>query len=421
MDFYHGLVLIAVVAGTFSSLSRGATQAFSLSDLEALLRKKQQTRDLLPQVEHLAERLDSYAFSLTMFDLWAKAVGVIGIYGVASDLVGDRSGPLLALFWIVGFIVFICLVDIPFHGLGVAWSDRLVLTFRRLWPLIHWATYPANLPFHLLHGLRHRLTQKHQDETGEERAEEDIMAAVALGELHGQLTKDEAEMIESILSLSNLEAEDVMTPRTEMDAADIEGGIAAALEAAREKGRSRLPVYEGDRDHVVGILYVKDAIGVDSEELGDLRRLLRKPFLVPATKRVVNLLQELRRNRVHLAVVIDEFGGTAGIVTIEDIIEEVFGDIDDEYDQVQEDEVLETEEGSVDLDARMRIDEVNEQLDLNLPESEQYESLGGLIITQLGYIPKEGVSVYCNGVNLTVKRATARRVVRVHLERVEET
>jgi len=419
VTFPVSLLLGALIAMGFAAVSRAAMEDFSLSDMEDLLRRRQRTKDLLPRVEAFAEHLDAYAFSFALFDLWSKLALLVALYLVTGAMV-----PEIPAFWrepltLGGFALGILAFDVPLRPAASAAAEQVTYRCLGLWRLLYALLYLPNLPFTLVdRGIR-RLLRRGGDEEAEEQAEEDIRAAVALGELQGQIGEAEGEMIQSILSLGDLTAEEIMTPRTDMQAIPADMEAPEAIRTAKESGHSRLPVYRQNRDDIVGILYVKDVIGDDPGQIRELEKILRKPFLVPASKPVDKLLEDLRRYRVHLAVVIDEYGGTAGVVTIEDIIEHVFGEIEDEYDAIPEDEMRHLDESAVDLDARMKVNEINERLDLNLPESESYESLGGLITTLLGRIPKEGASWEQDGVRLTVLQATDRRVVRVHLERLE--
>jgi putative hemolysin len=196
----------------------------------------------------------------------------------------------------------------------------------------------------------------------------------------------------------------VMTPRTDMVYLDVSTRLSDVLATVVEKGHSRIPVYEDNIDNIVGVLHVKDLLrrwGKDKQEvsLEDLQReeanMLRPPLFVPETKRIDDLLQEFRTERTHMAIVLDEYGGTAGLVTIEDVIEEIVGEIQDEYDE--EDRLVEElADGSYSVDARMSIGEVNNLLAIDLP-SEDSDSIGGFIVNYLGRVPQTGESFSYEG------------------------
>jgi CBS domain containing-hemolysin-like protein len=233
-----------------------------------------------------------------------------------------------------------------------------------------------------------------------------------------------------------------MTPRTEIEALEFTNDLGAVTALIRKVGHSRIPVYEGSLDHVVGIFYVKDLMkwlagdasgqrqssppaagAAPARRTGfDLRSILRPAIFVPETKTVRELLRELVVKKVHIAMVADEYGGTAGLVTIEDIVEEVFGEIQDEY-EFAKDEVprvdINVEDRIADVDARTYVHDVNDALEplgVALPEGDEYDTLGGFVITTLGRIPQEGESFQHDRVNLNVLEASPTRVLRVRLE-----
>ena len=220
----------------------------------------------------------------------------------------------------------------------------------------------------------------------------DLEALTAVGESEEILEEEERDMIHGIFELESTVAREIMTPRTDMVYLDVATELSSILATVVEKGHSRIPVYEDNIDNVVGILHVKDLLQCWYEHKQDvkLQDVLRPPLLVPETKKIDDLLQEFRSQRTHMAIVLDEYGGTAGLVTIEDIIEEIVGEIQDEYDQ--EDLLIEElEDGVYKLDARIPIGEVNDLLEINLPSAET-DSIGGFIVNYLGRVPQTGDS-----------------------------
>jgi CBS domain containing-hemolysin-like protein len=220
----------------------------------------------------------------------------------------------------------------------------------------------------------------------------DLEALTAVSESEDILEEEERDMIHGIFELESTVAREIMTPRTDMVYLDLSTDLRDVLAAVVEKGHSRIPVYEENIDNIVGILHAKDLLRCwyESEQDVKLRDVLRPPLLVPETKRIDDLLQEFRAKRVHMAIVLDEYGGTAGLVTIEDVIEEIVGEIQDEYDQ--EDRLIEElENGVYRLDARTPIDEVNDLFAIILP-SEDSDSIGGFIVNYLGRVPQAGES-----------------------------
>jgi CBS domain containing-hemolysin-like protein len=251
--------------------------------------------------------------------------------------------------------------------------------------------------------------------------EEEIKTMVDAGEEGGVIEEEEKEMIYSIFEIGDTLAREIMVPRMDVLALEVGTPVAAAVDAVMGAGHSRVPVYQGNIDNILGLLYAKDLLRAwkDGGQTAGLRDLLRPAYFVPETKKVDELLAELQQKRIHLAVVVDEYGGTAGIVTLEDIVEEIVGEIRDEYD-VNEESLFERVSGDEYVfDARIDLDEVNELLGLALPSGES-DSLGGFIYGQLGHVPAQGETVPAPGVLFEVLNVTGRRIRKVRAARQPE-
>ena len=246
--------------------------------------------------------------------------------------------------------------------------------------------------------------------------ERQILDAVSEGEKHGAVDEEEKEMIESVIELTDTHVEEIMTPRTDVVGVPIDADYESVLATIRKKGHSRIPVYEGTIDTVLGVLYAKDLLQLKGDEPFALHTVMRKALFIPERKMVRELLREFQSQKVHIAVVLDEYGGTAGLVTIEDILEELVGEIHDEFDETTPIELVRIDERTVEVDARMRVDELNDELDVAFPEDEDYETIGGFICSRMGKIPKAGEEIRHNGTVIHVIAAEPRRVIRVRLE-----
>ena len=224
----------------------------------------------------------------------------------------------------------------------------------------------------------------------EHYSEEEIRSLLEVGQETGLIKETGKEMITSIFEFDDKLAYEVMTPRTDVYMININDTLANYVDELLEERYARVPVYEKDSDNIIGILYMKDFI-IEARKNGfenvDIRSLLRKPYLVPESKNIDDLFRELQETKVHIAMLIDEYGGFSGIVTIEDLIEEVMGNIDDEYDD-SEAKFEKIDENTYLIDGQYYIDDLNDDLMLNL-ESEEHETIGGLIIDLLGEIPDE--------------------------------
>lgn len=231
----------------------------------------------------------------------------------------------------------------------------------------------------------------------------------------GVLGEQEGAMIESLLEFGETMAREVMVPRTEVQALAEEAPISEVLALVVECGHSRLPVYSDSIDNIIGVLHVKDMLPHWGRNGVELKSLLRPAMFVPATKLITDLMAEMKAKHSHMAVVVDEYGGTAGILTIEDIIEEIVGEIQDEHDdeapqlvRISGDEVL--------VDARLDVDEIGEFFDLELPK-DGYDTIGGFVIAQAGAVPQAGQAVQFDGLTLTVEEADERRISRIRIVR----
>ena len=246
--------------------------------------------------------------------------------------------------------------------------------------------------------------------------EEEIKTLVDAGEEGGAIEEDEKEMIYSIFEIGDMLAREIMIPRIDVLALDVETPVPQAAEAALTAGHSRVPVYQDSIDNIIGLLYAKDLLRVWKDEeqahVSGLRELLRPAYFIPETKKVDDLLAELQQQRIHLAVVVDEYGGTAGIVTLENIVEEIVGEIRDEYDVNEESLFERIGDAEYIFNARIDLDEVNELLNLKLP-SEESDSLGGFIYGHLGHVPAPGEKVTAGEAAFEVLTVSGRRIRKV--------
>ena len=220
--------------------------------------------------------------------------------------------------------------------------------------------------------------------------EEEVMSILEEGQGNGEIREEGKKMINAIFAFDDKLAHEIMTPRTDVFMIDIQDPIDEFIEDLMRLQYSRIPVCDGDSDNIIGILHVKDYMikaYQDGFENVDIRSILRKAYFVPETKKIDTLFFELQKTKQHIAILIDEYGGFAGIVTMEDIIEEVMGDIDDEYDE-EETEIVKVDENTYMIDGNTDLDDINDELGLELV-SENSETLGGFIIELLGDLPDE--------------------------------
>jgi CBS domain containing-hemolysin-like protein len=244
-------------------------------------------------------------------------------------------------------------------------------------------------------------------------SEEDVRDVIEAGTRSGALDQREHELIKSILEFTDITAKEVMVPRPDVVALDLTSSREELIRKVVEEGYSRLPVFRGTIDNIVGVVYSKDLLNLLlHRDLIVLQDIIRPAYFVPESRNISALLTELQQNKVHLAIVVDEFGGTEGIITIEDIIEEIVGEIHDEYDEVKK--TVETAvDGSAIVNASISIRDFNEQFGTELPEAADYETLAGFLQKLTGRLPELQEEVKYSGLVFTILNKTARRLRQV--------
>ena len=326
----------------------------------------------------------------------------------------------LTTFAVAMVLVLVFGVAIP-AGWAKYAGDSLVARLLPVLLPLRKVLFPLAAGLRLFDALVRRLAGVPAEEANNEAArhEQELLDAVSEGEKLGAFDVEEKEMIESIIDLRDSSVAEIMTPRTEIQAVPKEIGFAEVRALVRDIGHSRIPVYEETIDTVVGVLYAKDLLHIMDAGGFDAAAVMRPATYIPETKNLRDLLHEFQSQKVHMAIVLDEYGGTAGLVTIEDILEELVGEIQDEYDADEPPPMIRIDENTVEVDARVRVEELNEELDIELPEDEDYETIGGFVFSALGRIPTAGEGFNHANVHIQVIEAEARRInrLRVHIDR----
>ncbi|MBE0596068.1 MAG: HlyC/CorC family transporter [Desulfuromonadales bacterium] len=248
--------------------------------------------------------------------------------------------------------------------------------------------------------------------------EEELQAIIEESEEEGIINEGEGEMLNSIFEFRETIVREIMVPRTDMVSCPTNADLRQVLEAIISSGHSRLPVYEGSNDRIVGVIYAKDLLRFwgrpDSEVT--VSRVMRTPYFVPETKNIEELLQEFRTKRVHMAIAIDEYGGTSGLITIEDLIEEIVGDIQDEYD-LEEEWIQPEEPGTILVDGRLNIEELEEHFDISIAR-DKFDTVGGYLFNLLGHVPLEGEEIRDGALLMTVVESDPRKIRKVRIRRL---
>ncbi len=345
-------------------------------------------------------------------------------FGALQDIAGA-----IALIIVTGLLTIFTIIfgELVPKQIGLAHAERVAMATSRLieflgalfTPLVAFLTWTTRQISRLFGA----------DVAAEERiSSEELRLIIEQGGEQGILEAEEEQMIHAVIELGDQRIHEVMVPRIAMVTLQTSATFEQAIETVVEEGHSRIPVYESSVDEIVGILYAKDLLPflkAGAPDRPPLRTLLRTPVFVPESMTVDDLLHELQRRKVHLAIVLDEYGGTAGLVTIEDLIEEIVGEIQDEYDE-EEPLIVELSEDEARVDGRAAVDDLGElfDTDLALEDEDEYDTVGGLIYHRIGGVPKPGDQVSVDGLTLTVESTDGRRVGKVLVVRTrtdEET
>ncbi|GBD28280.1 Magnesium and cobalt efflux protein CorC [bacterium HR31] len=250
-------------------------------------------------------------------------------------------------------------------------------------------------------------------------AEGELDLVARMEEANGELEAGEREMIHSIFEFRETVVREIMVPRVDVVAARHDAPLGEIVDLVLEEGHSRIPVYRETIDHIVGVVYVKDLFRYlrDGHTQITAAEVMRPAYYVPETKKVDELFQEMRQKKVHLAIVVDEYGGTAGLVTIEDVLEEIVGEIRDEYDVEEREPLVMLDDRTALVDARMHLEEVNERLGLDLPVGE-VDTLGGFVYSRMGHVPQQGEQLTYDGVRIRVEELDGQRIARLRVEKL---
>jgi putative hemolysin len=362
--------------------------------------------------------------AITFLGALASAVAAVSIVTVVSEplrqitFLADYADTIALLFVTsIVAIVSIVLGELIPKGLALGNPDRIALTVSGPITLFAKIVSPLVAVLVLLTKIISKPFGIDPTRTPELSAAE-IRLIVEQGSQQGVLEAEEEQMISAVMSLSDSKLHEVMVPRIDIAAIDQEASFDDAVTLVLTEGHSRTPLYKESVDHIVGILYAKDLLRIIAAggPRPRLRDIMRPALFVPESQAVDDLLNELQRRRVHMAIVLDEYGGTAGLVTIEDLLEEIVGEIQDEFDEEEPMKVI-VREGEAILDGRADIDEMGELIDpaLELEDDEEYDTVGGFVYHRIGRVPVVGDTVAVDPFKITVIKVTGRRVGKVRV------
>ena len=405
------VVLTATALSGFFALASCALRAFRRIPLEEAFSGPTGKRRLQVLADHLRALRLTMAFCRAVANL-VLVVSFVYLFAAPAGGFGRAMGAMGS----AAAVIAIFGIAIPQAWASYAGERVLSRTFGVLMA-VRYVLYPLTALMGAFDLPVRRLSGVAEDEDNVEHAKQEILQVASEGHAEGAVDDEEIQMIESVMELGQTRTAEIMTPRTDIFALAIDTPWHQACEQIIQAGHTRVPVYQGDIDNIIGVLYAKDLLArAVAGQSQDLRETSRKPFFVPETKPLDDLLREFKTRKVHLAVALDEYGGTAGIVTIEDVLEEIVGDISDEYDQAEPVLLVRMSKTTIEADGRLHIDDLNDALALRVPEDEDYDTVAGLIFTELGYIPAAGETLNAHGARFTVLDANERKLTRLRVE-----
>ena len=409
-----GIVVVVLIAFSgFMALAETSLTRISRVKAQALIEQRRRGAKLLAKlIEHPSAFLNAILLSTLVSQLVAAT-----LVGVIAERLFGALGVTVAIVFEV-LVIFVAAEALPknyavSHPESAALFSAPLIQALVRFPLIRVASW-------FVGGITNLVLRGRPYATLSQVSEEELLAMADAAAEEEVIENEEREFIASVIEFGDTVAREIMVPRLDMVAAQHDLTVEQALELALNKGYSRLPVYRNSLDNVTGILHAKDLMRAYRSGLGSsmVTDIQRKAVFVPETKPTSILLREMQAGKYHIVIVVDEYGGTAGLVTMEDLIEELVGEITDEFD-LYEAEVVEVEPGRWLIKATAAVDELNETLELELPTGD-WDTVGGLFLQLLGHLPIEGETARTGAYQLVAEKMVANRIVSVRLERVEE-
>lgn len=377
------------------------------------------------RIRNLAEAGDRSAVTLTkVLEDQGKMLSAILVGNNVVNLTASSMSTTLAMnIWsnkAVGFatgiltLVILVFGEISPKTISTLYSEKISLKYAKFIYLFMTVMTPVIYAVNVLSSGFLRLVHVDPNRKQEAITEDELRTIVEVSHEEGVIESEEKKIINNVFDFGDSVAKDIMVPRIDMAMVEVDAAYDELIDIFREEKYTRMPVYEETTDNVIGIINMKDVLLIDRNEEFHIRDLLREPLYTYEYKNTAELMVEMRQTSNNMIIVLDEYGATAGMITLEDLLEEIVGEIRDEYDEDEEQELVEIGPGEYVVEGSMKLDDLNDQLDLEL-ESEDYDSVGGLIIGQLDRLPEEGEGVVCDGIRLVVDRLDKNRIDRVHM------
>ncbi len=418
-DLIVGMFAFSLLATCLASIGARALRGCSRHALVRICREREQA-ELLGDI---MLRHDGVALGVESAQVVATAAMILSGGFIVLRQVNDLPAASVSLhLWIYSLIGLLLLLLVEIWAPRVVvklWGAGFLVHTWRIWKIISRVMLPFTKIELSVEALLARLLGREQSASSDELFEEEIRNIVSKGRHEGLIEHEAREMIEGVIDLADATVAQIMTPRTDMICLPSGASLEETVKVVIDSAHTRIPVYDRSPDDIVGVLYVRDLLpelaALAGQSARPLSEIIRKPFFVPESKPVNALLQELQHNRNHLAIVLDEFGGVSGLVTIEDALEQIVGEIVDEHDD-EEQNIRRIDDRRAECQAKVHLEEVNRQLNIALPETGEFDTIGGFVFHELGHIPKLGEELLWGNIKITVLEVSRRRVERVRIE-----
>ena len=403
-------ILLLVLLAALLTMAQTAIDRVSRGKAHHLVQEKKKGSQYLVRIVEDPARYMNVMWLLTLV---AQVTAAVLATGLAIDAFSGAGEVVAAV--AVTVVLYVVAV-LPPKAIAVQYTDRCSCAVAHSIYLLGKVLRPLNRVLVIASNFMMLLLPGRRMPEGPFVSDEDLRQLVDIDD-DEESEEEEQELIHSVFEFSDTIVREVMVPRPDMVVLASDATLEQALETITQAGYSRIPIFEGDIDNIVGVLYAKDLLKRSTEDGSTKASSLgRAPLFVPEQKKLAELLREMQEQRVHMAIVIDEYGGTAGLVTIEDLVEEIVGEIVDEYDK--EDPLVEPlGDGALRVDAKLAIDEVNELLGVELPDDD-WDTVGGLVYELTGRVPVPGETVRFASIEFQTERVTGRRIQKVVIRRV---
>ncbi|HEX6884823.1 MAG TPA: hemolysin family protein [Planctomycetota bacterium] len=414
-----GLAILAAgaltLAGLFGWLRAALLHSVPSRVLE-LARGEERRRRLRP----LLERAESLATSASVYWITSQILFVVFVWVLVGEILGGEglSTSSMGLSLVITVPLLVVAGEVLPSALRGERSDRFLTSVLLPFDLVQRPLAALVLGFEALRRLFMRVLRIQARPASTREIVEGLRAVIEDSEREKELAASEREIIENALAFHDVDVAQVMTPRTEIHAVDRADGVPAVVKVIVESGHGRVPVYEGNLDRIVGVAYAQEileALARGGDEGRDLGAIVRPVLFVPETKLASELLAEFRRNQQKIAIVLDEYGGTSGLVTMGDIVTELVGEMPAELGRTEPEPITRLADDRFEVLGTTRVPDLNHELGLELPEEEDFETLAGFVLAELGRLPRKGEQLERNGVQFVVTEATDRRVVKVEV------